>query len=208
MRLVAESELRESIELSPLPQYVSAANSALDTATLAIEADLMTKLDRVTQTDHFRPYRNEPGFVLKLKRGFLIDGSVVVDYALNPGSWAAGATEAVTSSCVIDYEKGYVLFGGVLTEASLAYSLPGSVIQVTYTAGFVASEADASVYDPLTVPRWLKDLALLRGQINISNHPAVKGTETLLDVSHLREQYAAIMAGRARYKPASVLPVM
>lgn len=207
MRLVVESELRDAIDLSPLPQYVAAANTALNTATLALENDLRTQFERATQTDVFRPYANEPSNILKLKRAFIqSDPAVVVTYAVTPYARSSGETTDITAICTIDYEKGLVCVGGESAENAFFYGVAGADIRVTYTAGFLASEADPDLFNPLSVPGWLKNLALLLGQINIATHPAVKPTDAVPDVDQLKSQYAASISSRSRYSPSAILP--
>lgn len=208
MRLVTEAELRYRLDLGNLPQYVAAAEGALDNTTLGLENDLRTEFDLAERSDVFRPNFNDPSSTLKLKCGFVAtDPAPVVLWAVSQDAFNAGETEDLTADCSFNYEKGFVTVDAVPTPYSSFRGLGGSVLTVTYTAGFSASEADPSLYDPLSIPAWLRDLALLLGTLNIANHPAVKPTDSVNDVSQLKALYNGTVTRRSRYAPHAILPV-
>ena len=227
MRLALQSQVMAALGLANLPDYNNAVSSALEFATLGLENVLRTEFELTTTTDYFEPNVFEPLRKLRLKRGFVLQGPTAngvpvtnpqVIYAASPWAMKNGNTVDITSMCVFDYEKGVVwvrnLAGDLSASGAMSrlasagyYGLPGSSVSVSYSAGFPVSKADPTLFDLTIVPDWLQQLAQMRAQINLAQHPAIDVTKAVAGVSDLQSQFVSVVARKTRYTPDAILSV-
>jgi hypothetical protein len=222
MQLAAYTDLLSQLALDPNnPDYVQAAITELDNATLQLENDLDTDFDLITgKVDIFKPYPNEVLSKLRLKRGFITSGSVTAMYARTPEAWFLNMSANITPILEIDYERGSFWVNGAVSPLfgdynyifsaqygqTPFYGIPGSYWQVTYSAGFPVNADNIDQYDPTQVPDWLQKLALLRARIGMGSHPSVVTAGQTFNSKSLEASYEAVVSKKSCYAPDCILP--
>jgi hypothetical protein len=216
LNFLTPSALLSYVNMSGTPDFIAAAQAALDTATLCLVSDLRTEFDQATITDTFAPNYNDPYTKLKLRQGFVnaqpaavvtqfdsyesmavYNGTSIVPFpSADP---VITSSNVLTPNCVIDPVKGVVKVNNV--------RISGYLITVAYTAGFAPDATDASLYDQTSVPAWLVALANLRARVELCGHPAFMDSKAVYNPKVLLEQYGTIVARHTRYVPDSILTV-
>jgi hypothetical protein len=153
---------------------------------------------------------------------------LAVTYYPTFGSFEMGQGVDITSICKVDSVKGIIWVGGVPPPVPAEtvvgpdtvffpwlgglygipgyYGLKGSVVSVSYTAGFPPSQADPDQYDPITVPGWLSNLAIMKASMILADDPAMAAAGVAVNTKHLPDVYASSIAKRSRYTPNAVSP--
>lgn len=210
---------------------------AMEAATETIADGLRTPLERATVEDFFlvaasrqygpsvrrrRDDRSSDRFAsslvpsqteLLLSRGFVDEAAQTV--ALT----TSGEMEALkggTSTLVIDLVAEERVDVNVEAEAGIVrvsdYSFAGSYVKVAYTAGFTQDGGDPALFDPDTVPGWLKQASLLQASMTLILNPALNPFQgdagpSVDQLKFVDRQLGQLIGSHARYAPMSVKPI-
>lgn len=203
MKLVRSEDLRLRLGLGNVDTLVAAADNAAEEATLHLENDIRTSLQRATYEDVYLVHPSDRGMdrlVLKLSAGFVLTGWQV-------GTGVTRAVAAVdttlTSQVSLNQEQGLVLLTNEIT-------ILDRYVSVRYTAGFALATGSnpGGLLDVSSAPFWLTKGAELKAISLIADSPEFNNKEgTTIDAKAYSKQYVKMIEKHIRYAPDSRQPV-
>lgn len=199
MRLALQADVRAQLGLADLPDYINAVNAAIDFASLAVEDDLRTQLDRASCTDIFLPNHGETLSKFSLRRGFVDPATVTVTYQHRPSD---DYRVNITAGCQFDYELGTFWVANYVDGFR---GIMSARLTATYQAGFLPDPYDPEQYDPATLPPWLIKTCQLRARLNLVGSPAMEVAGVTSDAKSLMGQYNSLIGRKVRYLPDCIL---
>ena len=136
---------------------------------------------------------------LELNQGFVDSGqAVTVKYAETFDGLSTGTV--ISTGMVIDYEAGVVFISGIC--------LDNLYVQVSYTAGFVAS-GNPSYYS--NVPEWLKRTAIMQSVLEFDRmNPDFRkeNSGVNINLTELQTYIGSMVEKHIRYNPHCVYTIM
>lgn len=203
MKLATVPSLQEDLGFTAnMTDFISAADEALEAATIELAAVLDTDFDRGTYTDYF--YVDEPSRLddfnyateFRLSHG-LLDSVSVFKYATTRAD-AINGTDLL-STLLINKDRG------VIRDTAFQYNR--SFVAVTYIAGFDPDPDYQEQYNINQVPKWLQRAAKMTARAILADHPTVTQAEIKIDAKAVRGQVAMLMSRYLRYAPVAKLPL-
>lgn len=205
MLLASIEEIRVSLGFDDMADINFAIMSALQAAEAQLAATLDTDFARSTYSDVFYvsrpPYMDGPAVAteFRLRRGLL---QSLVSMVQSPD-----VRNFSDFSVAVDISSTAQLHAGKGVVRDFVTRYDRSYVQLTYVAGFTASQANALSYDLTQVPRWLQEAAKVAALIAVSDSASLSEAQIKLDKDLLKAQYGNLIRQHLRYAPVALLPL-
>ncbi len=204
-KLATVDSLRQELGFTTdMTDFTTAADDAMEAATVTLEAKLDTMFDRATVTDRF--YVDEPPFAhglnpvteFRLSRGLVVAVSSF-HYASLMAHFGTGDATDNLSVLMFNLDKGIV--------KDHTYFYDHKYVEITYTAGFEIDANYPDTYDANQVPKWLQQAARAQAKLFMSDNPTVKQAETNMDTRLIGSTLNQMLGRYVRYAPTALLPL-
>lgn len=221
-RLITVDEVRDRMGIPDLPGLNAIFDDTIQGVTDTLESDLGVDTLLLTTGIVETFFVPESQLVagrwscrLYLENGFVTETPTpyTVFYAPRIQTIIDGDGTDLRQVATPGLEDQYVLMDlekGILTIHDI--SMSGMYVQVTYDSGLPESPVVAKEdleFDPLFVPKWLKELAYLSTAIILESHPTIRtDKDRPSNLEQLSARYEQLLGRKTRYVPEAIYSIL